>query len=74
MNVDPKSSINYNQAIEKTKRMNQGARHSVGDERLTERQIAERLKMSRSVVFNALQKESADHFVSRIKRKRAIHL
>ena len=70
MNLDPKSSRNYDKAIEKAKRMNQGSRHDVGGERLTESQIAERLGKSRGHVFNALQKESADHFVARMERRK----
>ena len=70
MNVDPKSSKNYDQAIEKTKRMNQGARHSVGNKRLTERQICELTGKSPGYVYNCLQVTTADKFVARMMRKK----
>jgi hypothetical protein len=71
MNVDPKSSKNYEKAIEKTKKMNQGRRFPVGDQRLTIKQISELTGKNTGNIHTALNTESADHYVNRVlKRKK----
>lgn len=69
MNVDPKSSKNFNQAIEKTKRMNQGSRHPVGDKRLTVKEIAEIIGLSKGRTGTLLNSYTAEKLIEKAKLK-----
>ncbi|MCK5616283.1 hypothetical protein KAR91_81225 [Candidatus Pacearchaeota archaeon] len=69
MNLDPRNSKNYDKAIEKTSRMNQGARHSVGDERLTIKQIAEIIGKKVNTTGILLKTYTAEKLIAREKRR-----
>ena len=73
MNVDPKSSKNYDKAIAKTTKMNQGTRHTVGNARLTVKQIAEFTGMSIGRTSTCLKSESAEHFIKRMLKRKTLN-
>ena len=70
MNIDPKSSRNYDKAIEKSARMNQGARHSVGYDRLTVKQIAEIIGKGVNTTDTLLKTYTAEKLIAREKRRK----
>lgn len=68
MNVDPKSSKNYDKAIEKTAKINQGARHPVGDERLSVKEIAEIIGKKVNTTYTLLQTYTAEKLIAKEER------
>lgn len=47
-----------------------GRRHSVGDKRLSEPEIAELTGKSKGYTWTCLQRESAEHFIKRVGLKK----
>ncbi len=71
MNMDPKSSRNYDKSIEKTALMNQGAHHDVGDKRLSVKEIAKIINLSTGRTGALLKTYTAEKLIAREKiRKR----
>jgi len=74
MNLNPKSSINYDKAIEKTAKMNQGSHHDVGDKRLSVKEIAGIIDKSISRTTELLKTYTAEKLIAREERIRSMAL